>query len=196
MTRSTSTRDLRPAVVMTDRVATPAPRSAVVAAHLVPLVLVPSGIWRVLLGCGVSMGFSRASLEAQGFPGRGTVMVVALTLLTEALALLTFGLVRPWGEVVPRWVPVLGSRRIPPAPVVALATAGGLALTAMWTFALHGVLVRDGLDEISSRGWHTLAVVCYLPAWAWGPLLLWATYHYWRRRRTADTGRERVPPRL
>jgi hypothetical protein len=173
----------------------------VVAAHLVPLVLLPSGIWRIMLGCGMSMGFSRASLEAQGFPGRGTLMVVGLTVVTEALALLTLGLVRPWGEIVPGWVPFLSGRRVPATPVVVLATAGGLLLTAMWTFALHGVLVGNGLDEIPSRGWHALAVACYLPAWAWGPLLLWVTFHYHRRRArsvtddTASSGHERVPAR-
>jgi hypothetical protein len=189
------------------------PRAAVVAAHLVPLILLPSGIWRILLGFGLPMGFSTASLDDQGFPGRGTVMVVSLSVLTEALALLTLGLVRPWGEVVPRWVPLLAGRRIPAGPVVLLATAGGLALTAIWTFALLGLLVGGGLDEIHSRGWHTLAVACYLPAWAWGPLLLWVTFHYHRRRarpgpeevvadvtdvaadEVASPGAERVPAR-
>ncbi len=181
----------------------PVPRSAVVAAHLVPLVLLPSAIWRLLLGCGLSMGFDDVTLDGQGFPGRGTVMVVGLTLLTEALALLTLGLVRPWGEIVPRWVPFLAGRRVPPGPVVALATAGGLLLTAIWTFALRGVLIGDGLHEISSRGWHTLAVACYLPALAWGPLLLWVTYLYHRRRSRpgeatvvdaiVSAGHERVP---
>lgn len=177
------------------------PRSAVVAAHLVPLVLLPSGIWRVLLGCGLSMGFSRATLEGQGFPGRGTLMVVFLTVLTEALALLTLGLVRPWGERVPRWVPFLAGRLVPRTPVVIVATAGGLVLTAIWTFALRGVLIGGGLDEIPSKGWHTLAVACYLPALAWGPLLLWVTFLYHRRRaasvadEVASSGPERVPAR-
>jgi hypothetical protein len=157
-------------------------RSAVVAAHLVPLVLLPSGIWRIVLGCGVSMGFSHAALDSQGFPGRGTLMVVFLTALTEGLALLTFGLVRPWGEVVPDWLPVLRGRRIPPAPVVVAATTGGVLLTAIWAFALRNVFA-GGLDEISGTGWHTLAVACYLPAILWGPLLLWVTYLYHRRRR-------------
>jgi hypothetical protein len=160
----------------------------------------PSGIGRILLGCGLSMGFSRTILDAQGFPGRGTVTVVFLTVLTEALALLTLGLVRPWGEIVPGWVPFLSGRPVPRAPVVVVATAGGLMLTAIWTFALGGVLTGDGLDEIPSRGWHTLAVACYLPAWAWGPLLLWVTFLYHRRRagsvaEDAPSGHERVPAR-
>jgi hypothetical protein len=164
-------------------------RSALVSAHLIPLVLVPSGVWRLLLGLGASMGFSDATLEAQGFPGRGTVMVVFLTALTESLALLSFGLVRPWGEIVPGWVPRLRGRRIPAAPVVVAATTGGVLLTAIWTFALRNVFA-GGLDEIHGSGWHTLAVVCYLPAILWGPLLLWVTFQYQRRR---SVNRERAP---
>ena len=141
-----------------------------------------TGIWRILLGCGVSMGFSRTTLEAQGFPGHGTVMVVLLTVLTEALALLSLGLVRPWGEVVPAWVPWLRGRRIPPGPVVVLATTGGVLLTAIWTFALRNVFA-GGLDEVHGRGWHTLVVACYTPAVLWGPLLLLVTYLYHRRTR-------------
>lgn len=156
-------------------------RVAVVAAHLIPLVLLPSGLWRILLGCGVSMGFSRATLEAQGFPGRGTVMVVLLTLATELLALLSLGLVRPWGEVVPAWVPWLRCRRIPPVPVVVAAATGGVLLTAIWAFALRGVFT-GGLEEVHGRGWHTLVVACYLPAILWGPLLLLVTWLYYRRR--------------
>ncbi len=164
----------RPAATRSDRV-------AVVAAHLIPLVLLPSGLWRILLGCGVSMGFSRTTLEAQGFPGRGTVMVVFLTVLTEALALFSLGLVRPWGEVLPAWVPWLRGRRIPPGPVVVLAATGGVLLTAIWTFALRNVFT-GGLDEVHGRGWHTLIVACYTPAVLWGPLLLLVTYLYHRRR--------------
>ncbi len=154
----------------------------VIAAHLIPLVVLPSGIWRILLGCGLSMGFSQATLEAQGFPGRGTVMVMLLTLLTEALALLSLGLVRPWGEVVPRWVPVLRGRRVPRTPVVVAAATGGVLLTALWAYALVGVFTGR-LEEVSGRGWHVLVVACYLPAVLWGPLLLWVTLIYHRRRR-------------
>ncbi|SFC49150.1 hypothetical protein SAMN04487968_10753 [Nocardioides terrae] len=164
---------------------TAAPRSAVFTAHLIPLILLPSGVWRIVLGCGVSMGFSQASLDDQGFPGRGTLMVVFLTALTEGLALLSLGLVRPWGEVVPGWVPRLHGRRIPAGPVIAAATVGGVLLSAIWAFALHGLLTGE-MDEISGRGWHALVIACYLPAILWGPLLLWLTHQYRRRRLSAS----------
>jgi hypothetical protein len=158
------------------------PRHVAVAAHLTALTVLPSGVWRVVLGCGVTLGFARADLEADGIPGRGTVMVVCLTVLTEALALLTLGLVKPWGEVVPRWVPGLRGRRVPPVAAVVPAAIGGILLTMIWAFALSGVLTGR-LDEITGTGWRVLMIACYLPTLLWGPLLLWVTWQYhWRRR--------------
>lgn len=165
----------------------PVPRHVVIAAHLVALTVLPAGIWRVVLGSGVTMGFTRAALEADDMPGWGTVSVVFLSLLTEGLALLTLGLVRPWGEVVPGWVPRLRRRRIPPRAVVIPATIGGVLLTAIWGFAFAGLLgVHESAvwHEISGNGWRALMIGCYLPALFWGPLLLWLTHAYWRRRRS------------
>ncbi len=163
----------------------PVPRAAVVATHLVPLTVLPAGIWRILLGCGLTMGFTRAQLEADGFPGWGTAMVVFLTAVTEALALLTFALVRPWGEVVPAWVPRLGGRRIPPAAVFIPAAVGGVLLNVLWIYAEIGLFTGRVDDFAGGNGWWVLMVACYLPALLWGPLLLLVTYLYRRRRRAA-----------
>ncbi len=91
----------------------PASRPATVIAHLIPLTVLPAGVWRIVLGFGVPMGFARAALERDDMPGWGTVSTIFLSVLTECLALLSLGLVRPWGEVVPRWVPVSGRPSYP-----------------------------------------------------------------------------------
>lgn len=164
----------------------PVPARAVATAHAVPLTVLPAGLWRIVLGLGVPLGFSEAALEADRMPGVGTVWVVFLTLLTEALALLSLGLVRPWGEVVPGWVPSLGGRRIPPTAVVVPAVVGGVLLTVMWTFAVLGLLPVAGLERVEQftggAGWRTLLIGCYAPALLWGPLLLWLARGYHRRR--------------
>lgn len=163
----------------------PVPRRVVRAAHLIPLTVLPSGIWRLVLGSGVTLGFSRAYLEADDMPGWGTVSVVFLTVLTEALALLSLGLVRPWGEVVPRWVPRLGGRRIPPSVVVVPAAMGGVLLTALWVWAVAGLFTGRLDGFVGGIGWRALLVACYLPALLWGPLLLSVTRAYHHRRRAA-----------
>ncbi|MGW4945342.1 hypothetical protein ACWEOZ_27550 [Actinoplanes sp. NPDC004185] len=164
-------------------------RTAVILAHLVPLTVLPSGVWRTLLGFGFGMGFSPAALEAGDIPGRGSVWVFFLTVLTEALALLTIGLVRPWGEIVPDRVPRFGGRRIPPAAVMVPATVGGILLIVIWTFAVGRLFVAPVEGFTGGTGWWVLLVSCYLPALLWGPLLLSVAYLYHRRRSGTGSAR-------
>lgn len=183
--RYTITQECEPAAKWPD-VGRPVSDRALLAAHVVPLTVLPAGIWRIVLGFGVPLGFSPAALEADGMPGWGTVSVIFLTVLTEALALLTLGLVRPWGEVVAAWVPGLAGRRIPPAAVVLSASVGGVLLTAMWTFSVVGLIPIDGVDRVDhftgGAGWRALLIACYAPTLLWGPILLWLAYTYHRRR--------------
>lgn len=161
----------------------PVSRPATLIAHLIPLTVLPAGVWRIVLGFGVPLGFAPAALERDDMPGWGTVSTIFLSVLTECLALLSLGLVRPWGEVVPRWVPGLAGRRIPPLAVVIPAALGGVLLTVMWGWAVWGLF--DGRVELFTGGvgWRVLLVGCYLPTVLWGPLLLVLTFLYDRRRR-------------
>jgi len=68
-------------------------------------------------------------------PGREALAILGLTLLSEVVALLSLGLVRPWGEVFPSWMPLIGGRRVPPVGASVLAATGAVALMAIWTFA-------------------------------------------------------------
>ncbi|MFC6934496.1 hypothetical protein ACFQHO_31910 [Actinomadura yumaensis] len=78
-------------------------------AHLVPFTVLPSGVWRIALGLGVPVGFHGELADLYHAPDwRLTPYVFALSLLAEGCALLTLGLVRPWGEVFPRWLPFVG----------------------------------------------------------------------------------------
>jgi hypothetical protein len=103
------------------------------------------------------------------------------------LALLTVGLIRPWGEVLPRWLPLLGGRRVPVAVAVGAAT-GGAVLVAVWLWIglvmdLLGVQptpLRPGPAGCSVPGWDVLR--WYTPKLLWPPLLLAVTWHYLRRR--------------
>ncbi|WP_207928783.1 hypothetical protein [Actinomadura sp. 6K520] len=175
--------------------ARPVPRWADVVAHIIPLTVLPSGLWRIALGLGVPVGFTEGS-ELTDFPHPiGTPYVFSLSILAELFALLAIGLVRPWGEVFPRWFPLVAERRVPVSFAVGAASLGAAAVTYLsvdtafvWSEAMALPGSPDGFAE-------TVMTAAYAPCLAWGPLLAVLTVHYCYRRRAqrADAGHSDLP---
>jgi hypothetical protein len=149
-------------------------------ARLVPLTTLPSCLWRIALGFGVPVGFTGELAELYHAPGWITPYVIVLSLVSEGLALLTLGLVQPWGEVVPRWIPFLGGRPIPPLAATIPAALGAIAVT---TFALQSLPAWWEPEPGSPQGLAAVVMAaCYAPLLAWGPLLAVVTVAYYVRR--------------
>ncbi|TDW23660.1 hypothetical protein [Kribbella kalugense] len=160
----------------------PVPRWAYRLAHVVPFLTLPSGLWRLGLVFGSSMGMlddngRPAYLEGAG----GKVYVVCLTIFSELVALTALGLVQRWGEVAPRWIPFIGGRRVAPYAAIVPATLGALSLIAIWTYGFRDVWT-DHFIPFSSTAWKALMIACYAPLYLWGPALLVLTWAYYRRR--------------
>ncbi len=175
-----------PSLPGADRDRRPA-RWVVVAAHLAPLVTLPSGLWRFGLVFGASMG-----VVMDGGPktvgGWEIAYVIGLSVVAEATALLTIGLVRPWGERAPAWMPLIGGRRVPAGPVVAVALLGSLALMYIWVGAALAYAGGELGDGFAGSGWEALFVASYAPLLLWGPLVAAVTFDYWRRRAAGGRG--------
>ncbi|MFG3157017.1 hypothetical protein ACGF7W_33805 [Streptomyces sp. NPDC048219] len=159
--------------------AAPVPLWARRAAAAVLWTSMPSALWRFAVVLGVPLGLADSEYDAMLIPGWGYLIVPLLSVFQEALAFLTLGLVRPWGEVWPRWVPRLRGRRIPVLAAAVPAALGALACTVygvllVWT-TLHADMAITPWGE-----W--VMTVCYVPIVAWGPLLAVVTTHYYRRR--------------
>lgn len=155
------------------------PRWARLAAYAVPLVVLPSGLWRL------HVVFASGGLGEK-------VYVVCLSIVSELVAFTAVGLVAGWGERFPRWIPGLRGRTVPPMVAVIPATVAAAALTILWTAAFVTIfrgVTWDGEplhpDFPTEGGFRESAVfyLCYLPLLLWGPLLGSATYAYHRRRR-------------
>lgn len=165
----------------------PVPRWANVIAHVIPLLTLPSGLWRI----GIALGLSMGTLDDNGRPfhveGWAAVYIFGISVVAEAVALTAFGLVRAWGEVVPRWIPLIGGRHVPPLAAVVPAVLGSLALILIWTYGFRDLFFSfDGVPiPFTNDAWATLMIACYAPLNLCGPLLLLLTWAYYRRRRVA-----------
>jgi hypothetical protein len=164
------------------------PTWAKMAAWAVPLTTIPSITWRLANVLG-GLGSRDPCAVGAGAPRwEQLYLLVVLPVVQLGLALLTVGLIRPWGEVLPRWLPLLGGRRVPVAVAVGAAT-GGVVLVAVWLWIglvmdLLGVPptpLKPGPPGCSVPGWEVLR--WYAPMLLWPPLLLAVTWHYLRRRR-------------
>ncbi|WP_199829727.1 hypothetical protein [Streptomyces sp. MMG1121] len=114
------------------------------------------------------------------------VYVLILSVASQAAACLTLGLVKPWGERVPRWVPRLGGRRIPPLVVVIPAAAGAIMVTGLC--AAVTLLPGGPLDnpDFPHGTAGVIMDVCYAPLLGWGPLVAALCIAYARRRRAGE----------
>ncbi|MER5302947.1 hypothetical protein ABT039_26290 [Streptomyces lasiicapitis] len=159
----------------------PVPRWAERVAHAIPLLLLPQCLWRLPFAFGYDMGTGTGSIGSLWI---SVPYIFGLSLVTEALALLSFGLVRGWGEVVPGWVPLLGGRRVRPVAALVPAVLGGLGATVLFgPFTLGALGVGFSFDDMDNGALELLFRVCVLPVGLWGPLVLALAAHYCVRRR-------------
>ncbi|WP_406515537.1 hypothetical protein OH809_24565 [Streptomyces sp. NBC_00873] len=170
---------IHPALSTATAVAEP-PRWAVWAAHLTTLVVLPSGLWRIALVLGYPAGYSDAGFA--GFETIGAkVWMLTLSVLCELGAFLTIGLVRPWGEIVPRWIPLIGGRKVRPMAAVVPAALGAAALTLIWANVPWWWTYPH--DDMTHTGNFVVGIL-YQPLVLWGPLLAAVTMSYYRRHRS------------
>lgn len=159
------------------------PRWAERVAHAIPFLVLPSGLWRLAVALGFSMGMLNDAGETAVLRGWPALYVAVISVISEGVALTAFGLVRSWGEVVPAWLPVIGGRRVRPKAAIIPATIGSIALMLIWTVGFWSVWTGDQANQMASVPWAVVFAACYAPLNLWGPALLALTWAY--RRRTA-----------
>jgi hypothetical protein len=178
-----------PSVSDTER---PVPRWAMRLAYALPLLLLPSCLWRLPFALHFDMGqVQEGGMPASWVDWVGIPYILGLSALSEVIAFLTIGLVRGWGEVAPDWIPIIGGRRVRPVAAFGPAALGGLMLTLLFTtvpigggreLAFYGII---DTVEYSNAAWETVATVCVTPLAAWGPITLALAIAYYRRRTVA-----------
>ena len=94
-------------------------------------------------------------------------------------AVLTLGLAQRWGEVFPRWIPVLRGRRVPPALAIVPASSVAVAVTSAGLTMDRLLLTHRGTLPTED----VAAFVPMAPWPLWGVSLGAATLAYHLRRR-------------
>lgn len=158
------------------------PRWAEGVAHTIPFLVLPSSLWRLAVAFGFPMGQLNDAGELAVVRGWPAVYIAVISLLAEAVALTAFGLVRPWGEVAPAWLPFLGGRAVRPMVAIGAATVGSVALMLIWTVGFWDVWIGSQAHTMASPFWAAVFAICYAPLNFWGPALLALTVAYQRRR--------------
>ena len=182
------------------------------AALLVPFVVLPASLWRIAAFTLHLPIIKDRPADASGNLSGWLPLelyVVLLSVFSELLAFTAVGFVSTWGEVFPRWVPLLRGRRVPTLGAVIPGALGAAILTVLWTYSLGMLALGRTMSgaELQSGGaldLHTwqgvLAVSMYVPLVAWGPLLGAVTFAYYRRRTAcraqADGGHDIRRPHL
>lgn len=149
--------------------------------------VLPSILWRVAMLAGVDTGFADA--EWYRAEGARIAYVLGLDALQLTGALLCLGLAMPWGERVPRVVPVLGGRPIHRLVPMVLGGAGAVVLYlvtgqllvtfgSVWLGLREGWTPAAGMDAAEA----TVLGLAYVPLLMWPVLLTVALVGYWRRR--------------
>jgi hypothetical protein len=148
------------------------------AAWSVPVLVVPSAVWRAATAFdyGTSLG------EGAWYP-------LLLSALSLGLATLTLGLVYRWGERFPAWVPTVAGRSLPVRAVYRTAATGAVLLIALSAYFLLNrafrfvesgpVWIGEDAPQRPTPGSDVMAL--YAPLLLWGPLLLAVAMDYRRR---------------
>jgi hypothetical protein len=157
------------------------------AAYAVPLCVLPSALWRLwALARGLPPGCRLRMAAWEPW------YITGLSVVSFAAALLTVGLVRPWGEVVPGWVPFLGGRAVLVRVAMLAAGVGAAVIFAVYAYALLNPVLHfrepadlPGCPPPTEQPGAWVAIAAYAPLLAWGPLLVVVTVAYYRRRTRA-----------
>ncbi|MEI8407549.1 MULTISPECIES: hypothetical protein [unclassified Kribbella] len=125
------------------------------------------------------IGFDAGELNAE--PGM-KLFGLGLGLIALTSGIVTLGLVRPWGEVWPRWIPFVAGR---PVPIKAAVIPGAVAGTLLLVSSASLISLLWSSDASIAENLLSLLILPF-PLWGAAVGLATAAYYY-RRRPTCAT---------
>jgi hypothetical protein len=145
------------------------------AAYVSAVAALPYPLHRLVGAVGIPLGFTDPAGED---PTTLALMMALLAMLGIGGAVLTLGLVQRWGEVFPRWIPLLSGRRVP----ILLAVVPGFWAAVILT--VGGKTFAFDLLATGGGAHPTWEIVMVTISWTvWGGALGVAVLAYAIRRR-------------
>ena len=136
----------------------------------------------------IPLGVSREGLHKEAAESPGIWLAGAmLATMSAGGALLTIGLMRPWGEVYPRWIPYLRGKRVRPRTAIIPATAVALLVTSAGLMYLRGLAL--GRIDLTTDTWGLFVPEFFWPLWGGALGAATLAYHFRRRGRCRHCGR-------
>lgn len=155
-----------------------------VATYTAFLMPVPYGITRLAWALGIPLGIDQ---DPSAVPVGMRIGEAVLAFLAIGGGVLTIGLIRPWGEIWPRWVPFLAGKRVPVGlPTVIGGVVATVVMVGAFSFVRINVMGELGMLPVSEEsptitGWAAGAPGWLWPAWALALGVATAAYYYRRR---------------
>jgi len=167
-------------------------RYAAVIAALAPIpYAITRFAWALDIPLGVDRGFIQ---EFSQLNPSAHVTEWVFGFLCVGGGLLTLGLIRPWGEVFPRWFPGIGGKNVPvllaviPALCVAVpVTAAGFVFAFAYVGVIAGLIPPDGMPQNTIHG--TIGPMVFWVPWGVGLGAAAIAYYYRRRKPCRHCGR-------
>ncbi|WP_405977054.1 hypothetical protein [Streptomyces sp. NBC_00158] len=200
----------RPPAGTTVRAPSAAPRPVLLAAWAGTLAFVPYAVMKLLWASGATFaGLSGAEVLASSERNGASDAFLALeslgldpTVLLACLGVfLLWGLVRPWGQVFPRWTLLLSGRRVPRWLPLTPALLGAATLAPYGVAGVGYLLLAASgaapmrLGDFHSTGDALLVGWIGMAAFAvYGTALTVAARSYWLRTRPGRGPGEVAPP--
>lgn len=158
---------------------------AAAIAALIPLVY---AVTRLAWALGIPLGLSEEFFEA-GQAEDTWLAGAALATVAIAGSLLTLGLVQRWGEVFPRWLPLVGGKRVPPALAIVPGAAVAAMVTAAGLMFVRRTALGMGFFSLTGGDWAAIAPELLWPFWGLALGAATLAYYYRRRGRCPYCGR-------
>jgi len=160
-------------------------RRAVILAVAVPIGY---ALTRWSWALDIPLGVSREGLHEQAAETPGIWLAGAmLATMAAGGAMLTIGLVRPWGEVYPRWIPYLRGKRVRPRTAIVPATAVAVLVTSAGLMYVRWLLL--GRIDLAADTWGLFVPEFFWPVWGGALAAATLAYHLRRRGRCPHCGR-------